>query len=95
MGIERIDYLNKEADYKPTCHRCGYNITPVWVFKDINKNDEWVCQNCLSNDELDELLLSEFGFDRNNMRNLTEEESEACQRALSKMSEPTGVKLFD
>ena len=48
----------------------------------------------LSNKEFDE-LLKEFGFDRNNMRNLTEEESEACQRALDKMSKPTGVKLFD
>lgn len=36
----------------------------------------------------------EFEFDRNNMRNLTEEESDACQRALDKMSKPTGVKLF-
>ena len=94
MFIERIDYLNKEADLKPTCYRCGYSMTPVWIFKDDDIEEE-VCQNCLTNDELDEVLLSEFGFDRNNMRNLTEEESDACQRALDKMSKPTGVKLFD
>ena len=28
------------------------------------------------------------------MRNLTEEESNACQKAIDEMSEPTGVKLF-
>ena len=47
----------------------------------------------LSDVEFEE-LLKEFGFDYKNMRNLTKEESEACQRAIDKMSEPTGVKLF-
>lgn len=48
----------------------------------------------LSKEEFEE-LLKEFKFNCENARNLTEEESEAYMRALDKMSEPTGIKLFD
>ena len=93
MGIKIIKYLNEEADYKPSCDRCGYSITPVWILEKDNK-EEWVCRNCLSKQEKVDIIAS-YSIDYANMRNLTEEESEACQRALDKMSKPTGVKLFD
>lgn len=47
MSIEFIDYINKEADYKPRCGRCGYT-TQVWALND----DLWVCKDCLTKDEL-------------------------------------------
>ncbi len=45
MDIKFIDYLNKDADYKPTCHRCNYS-NHVWEI-----NNEWVCSDCLTKEE--------------------------------------------
>lgn len=43
--IEFIAYLNKEADFKPMCHRCHY-ANHVWSI-----NDEWICKDCLTKEE--------------------------------------------
>lgn len=39
--------------------------------------------------------LMQDSFEQFDCRNLTKEESEAYQKALANMSEPTGVNLFD
>lgn len=50
-NIKFIGYLNKKADYKPQCHRCGYS-SHVWSI-----DDEWICKDCLTYDEM-ELLVN-------------------------------------
>lgn len=50
MSIEFIDYLNKEADYKPQCHRCGYS-EHVW-----NINEVWICKDCLTKEEAIQII---------------------------------------
>jgi len=42
-----------------------------------------LCQSC------------EYPFNIKCCRNLTEEEEQACQKALERLSTPTGVKLFE
>lgn len=54
MSVKMIEYLNKEADYKPTCTRCGYSVSPVWV---LNEH-EWVCEACLTKEEIKYILES-------------------------------------
>ncbi len=50
--LKFIDYINDEADYKPTCSRCGYN-DHVWVI-----DDELICKNCLTEKEKDFIIDS-------------------------------------
>lgn len=40
--IKFIDYLNKEAYYKPQCHRCGHS-DHVWSI-----DGEWICKDCMN-----------------------------------------------
>lgn len=48
--IKFIDYLNKDADFKPVCHRCGYR-DHVWSLDDV-----WICKECLTKEELFEIV---------------------------------------
>lgn len=66
MIVERIDYINEEADLKPTCYRCGYSMTPVWTIKDTDEEIEEVCKNCLTEEELEE--LKEFNYENSGNR---------------------------
>lgn len=50
MKIEFIDYLFKESDFKPRCHRCGYT-NHVWSI-----DDEWICKDCLTKEEMKEVI---------------------------------------
>ena len=52
-NINFIGYLNKEADYKPQCHKCGYS-SHVWSI-----NDEWICKDCLTEEEM-KLIIEYF-----------------------------------
>lgn len=49
--IKFISYLNKNCDYKPQCHRCGYT-NHVW---DID--EEWVCTDCMSLHEAKSVII--------------------------------------
>lgn len=46
--ITFIKRLDVESDLKPTCHRCGYSVNEV-----LELNNEWVCLECLTKEELE------------------------------------------
>lgn len=109
-NIQEMLFTERNINWNDSCtpHRRGTCIVKEQYLKETNGESvtrtRWAVDKNIPIFSSDKNYIEQYVFteddkqfnliDINDMRNLTEEESDIFQKALLKMSKPTGVKLF-